>query len=138
MKLIFLIYVIALVPSLGADVRVVLQEVRDSKGVTLIEAPLDSLESSPAWSPDQGQPPLPVEAAYRLVQKRIALIETQFDSFGLVNISLQRIEYPSIGVRWYYIVGMAPIIADELRLDHRYSYAVLMDGFVIEPLVKLR
>lgn len=117
--------------SCGSQAMVTIAKADGSKS-GLIIAPTQ-ISSSPAWSPETGEPPLPLSKAVQLATEWAKKEHKRFDGVQVRGVNVTPYGCPTPKDRWYYTVHFAPIIDSIPLLAPGYFVAVLMDGTIIGP-----
>jgi hypothetical protein len=95
--------------------------------------PPAQISSSPAWSPEAGEPPLPVSKAVHLATEWAKKEYKRFDGVQVRGINLGTYGCPTPKDRWYYTVHFVPVMETVPLLVPGYFVAILMDGTIIGP-----
>lgn len=109
-----------------------------SNGKSTIHAiPKAAAMKLPRWDPEGGKPaPLPVDVAVKKGKEWMKSKNPKMDDFKVRSIALVRIGYSSLPDRWYYKLEFDPIIADQPLFGAQFVAVVLLDGTVVEPVVR--
>jgi len=97
----------------------------------------DEARKLPAWDPESGKDaPLTYPDAIVKGREWLKIRNPKMDDFKLRTISLERVGYGSIPDRWFYRVDFDPVIGDQKLFGSHFFAIVLMDGTVVEPVVR--
>ena len=91
------------------------------------------ISNSPAWSPETGDPPLPVSKAVQLATEWAKKEHKRFDGVQVRGINLGAYGCPAPKDRWYYTVHFVPVVETIPLMVPGYFVSVLMDGTIIGP-----
>jgi hypothetical protein len=91
------------------------------------------ISNSPAWTPESGEPPLPLSKAVHLATEWAKREYKRFDGVQARAVNLGTYGCPTPKDRWYYTIHFSPIMDTVSLLVPGYFVAVLMDGTVIGP-----
>jgi hypothetical protein len=95
--------------------------------------PTAQISSSPAWSPEAGEPPLPVSKAVQLATEWAKKEYKRFDGVQVRGINLGTYGCPTPKDRWYYTIHFVPVMETIPLLVPGYFVGILMDGTIIGP-----
>jgi hypothetical protein len=88
----------------------------------------------PEWSPEAGNPPLALDKVVAVALSDAHRQVPDADRFHLSRISLDRIGWPWLNKRWYYMLSFEPYFRGQISTD-TVHVVVLMDGSIVEPQV---
>ena len=91
------------------------------------------IEAAPEWNPEDGEPPLSISTAYRLVKDWGNQEYARYDSVEVQGLRLTAYGCSRVSNRWYYVIDLAPVIDGNKLWGSGNWAAVLMDGTVIGP-----
>jgi len=89
------------------------------------------LQRTPAWAPNQENPPLSARRAIDSASKQLAMLLPNGKDWRLYEVTLRQIEN-----RWVYLVTfLEPLRADAAgqQLSSGFQVVVLMDGTAVMP-----
>ena len=89
------------------------------------------IESTQKWSPQDGEPPLGISAAYRIIKEWAETEYIRYDEVKIKEISLKPYGCSLVSSRWYYVIDLNPIIEGNELWGSGNWVAVLMDGTII-------
>jgi hypothetical protein len=91
----------------------------------------------PEWDPESGKAaPLSLDAAIKKGKEWMKKKNPNMDDFKVRSINLAKVGYGSIPNRWFYKIDFDPVIGDQKLFGSRFTAVILMDGTVIEPIVR--
>ncbi|GGC05785.1 hypothetical protein GCM10011352_34980 [Marinobacterium zhoushanense] len=93
----------------------------------------EQIEQTEEWRPEDGEPPLKVSSAYKIVQEWGRQQYARYDGVNVRELSLKKYGCSDVINRWYYIVDLNPVIDGNGLWGSGNWAAVLMDGTVIGP-----
>ena len=93
----------------------------------------EQIEKTQEWSPENGEPPLSVSAAYQAAISYGRKKYTRYDDVKVREISIKKYGCSLVSNRWYYVIDLTPIIDGNVVFSRGAWVAVLMDGSVIGP-----
>jgi len=94
---------------------------------------MTQIEATPEWNPEDGEPPLSISTAYRLVKDWGNQEYARYDSVKVQGLRLTAYGCSRVSDRWYYVIDLAPVIDGNKLWGSGNWAAVLMDGTVIGP-----
>ena len=93
--------------------------------------PQEKMEKTQKWSPEDGEPQLPITQAYSLAKAWAATKYTRYDSVVIKEITLIQYGCSLVKNRWYYQVQITPVIDGNELWGGGNTTGVLMDGTII-------
>ena len=91
----------------------------------------------PEWDPESGKPaPLPLDVAIKKGKEWLKKKNPKMDDFKVRSISLEKVGFGSIPNRWFYKIEFDPVLGDQRLFGPWFAAVVLMDGTVVEPIVR--
>lgn len=93
----------------------------------------EQIKATPEWNPEEGEPPLGVSEAYRLVKDWDKDAYSRYDSVEVDDFTLSKYGCSLVSDRWYYVIDLAPVIDGNKLWGSGNWAAVLLDGTVIGP-----
>lgn len=103
----------------------------DDKRIVVFLAEED-IDTSPAWSPSEGGPPLTLAA---VIQELKAYIRDNADlaGFNIHEIKLKAIPHHEVDRHWYYLVQLRKLV--DARPERQYA-AILMNGKLVPAMLE--
>lgn len=93
----------------------------------------DSIEQTPQWTLEKGEPPLSVAKAASLAKKWRKENYKDMSDAEVRQISLTSLGCSSMNGHWYYVVEFLPKVNSVPRFEPGNWVAVLFDGTVVGP-----
>ncbi len=91
----------------------------------------------PEWDPESGKAaPLSLDVAIKKGKEWMKNKNPKMDDFKVRSISLDRVGYGFIPNRWFYKIDFDPVIGDQKLFGSQFTAVILMDGTVVEPIVR--
>ena len=91
----------------------------------------EQIEKTQEWSPENGEPPLSISAAYQAAISYGRKKYTRYDDVKVREISIKKYGCSLVSNRWYYVIDLTPIIDGNVVFSRGAWVAVLMDSSVI-------
>jgi hypothetical protein len=85
------------------------------------------------WRPENQDPPLPLPRAIGIAKRAGCIEHPEFE-----DLELGRVEIISAQKRWFYTIGLWPVLKGQLLHANQVTVVVLMDGTVVKPVEKKR
>lgn len=92
-----------------------------------------AVEQTTHWQPDEGEPPLSISDAYRLVKEWAEHEYSRYDTVRIDSITLREYGCSTVRNRWYYLLDIRPVIDGNELFGSGDWAAVLFDRTVIGP-----
>jgi len=91
----------------------------------------EQIKNAPKWTPSNGEPPLSITSAYKIIKKWSKDRYKRYDRVVIKEISIKKHGCSVVKDRWYYVFDINPVIDDNELWGGGNWAAVLMNGTVI-------
>lgn len=110
---------------------------RDMNGVrTIFCSTKDDVLKTPQWNGYSDNLPLKISRATKIGIEWLKKNNPKFDDFTLVEFSIQRVGNSELMDRWYYKLDYQAKIGDRILYGSPFFVTILLDGTVVEPIIK--
>ena len=89
------------------------------------------------WDPESGDPaPLSFKKAITEGKAWMMKKYPKMDDFQVRSITIEKMGWSSLRNRWYYKIEFNPIVGGQKLFGSMFTAVVLLDGSVVEPVVR--
>jgi hypothetical protein len=121
----------------AADSGIEIMQFRDpGAGIASFLVKRGELNALPRWNDRKGEPPLSQRKAVDIALVELKRRNLSLESLELHSVSLTRIKGASVEDLWFYGVTFSPIAGGVSKPYWRSMVLVLMDGSVVNPVVR--
>jgi hypothetical protein len=90
------------------------------------------------WRPENQDPPLPLPRAIGIAKRAACIEHPEFEDLELTDVRIASAQAYKNEKRWYYAIGLWPVLKGQLLRANQVTVVVLMDGTVVMPVEKKR